>query len=98
MNNDTHTIKAMAIEQTARKIDPAGYGTPVSCPNCGGALWRMKGGAQERYQCHQGHAFNAYRILLRNRKPLEETMWMALRTLEQCRHVLVTLAEEMAGR
>jgi two-component system chemotaxis response regulator CheB len=37
-------------------------------------------------------------MLLRNRESLEETLWVALRTLEERKYVLTTLAEEMAER
>jgi two-component system chemotaxis response regulator CheB len=98
INNDKLTISAMNIEQTAKELDQVGNRTPLSCPDCGGALWRMKEGSQERYRCHLGHAFNADSMLLRNRESLEETLWVALRTLEERKYVLVTLAEEMAER
>ncbi len=98
VNNDKQNISEMDIVQTAKELDQVGNRTPLSCPDCGGALWRMKEGTQERYRCHLGHAFNAESMLLRNRESLEETLWVALRTLEERKYVLTTLAEEMAER
>jgi len=98
INNEANNNTAMDIEQTAQELDHIGKRSPLSCPDCGGALWRMKEGSQERYRCHLGHAFNAESMLLRNRESLEETLWVALRTLEERKYVLTTLAEEMTER
>ena len=97
-NNNLPNVNTMEIEQTAKELDQVANRSPLSCPDCGGALWRMKEGSQERYRCHLGHAFNAESMLLRNRESLEETLWVALRTLEERRYVLVTLAQEMSER
>jgi two-component system chemotaxis response regulator CheB len=98
INNDRNSNSLMDIELTSKELDQVGNRSPLSCPDCGGALWRMKEGSQERYRCHLGHAFNAESMLLRNRESLEETLWVALRTLEERKYVLTTLAEEMAER
>jgi two-component system chemotaxis response regulator CheB len=98
VNNDTNTVKAMDIKQTAKELDQMGDRTPLSCPECGGATWHMKEGSVERYRCHLGHAFTADNMLLRNQESVEETLWVALRSLEERKYVLVTLAEEMAER
>jgi two-component system chemotaxis response regulator CheB len=96
--NNRNSISRMDIEQTTKELDQLGNRSPLSCPECGGALWRMKEGSQDRYRCHLGHALNAESMLLRNRESLEETLWVALRTLEERKYVLTTLAEEMAER
>jgi two-component system chemotaxis response regulator CheB len=98
VNDDKNAITAMDIEQSARELDRLGDRSPLSCPDCGGALWRMKQGAQERYRCHLGHAYNVESMLGRNRESLEESLWVALRSLEERKYVLTTLAEEMGER
>ena len=96
--NHRNSTTFMDIELTAKELDQLGSRSPLSCPECGGALWRMKEGSQDRYRCHLGHALNAESMLLRNRESLEETLWVALRTLEERKYVLTTLAEEMGER
>ncbi|HEX8530716.1 MAG TPA: chemotaxis protein CheB [Cytophagales bacterium] len=98
LNNDKNAITTMDIEQTARELDQVGDRSPLSCPDCGGALWRMKQGSVERYRCHLGHAYNAESMLGRNRESLEESLWVALRSLEERKYVLTTMAEEMGER
>jgi two-component system chemotaxis response regulator CheB len=97
VNNHPKSIKAMSIEKTTKELDQVGSRTAVSCPECGGSIWRMKDGAVERYRCHLGHAFTIESMLGRNKESLEETLWVALRMLEERRYVLVTLAEEIAA-
>jgi two-component system chemotaxis response regulator CheB len=75
----------MDITKTTKELEKVANRTAVSCPECGGAIWRMRDGNVERYRCHLGHAFSA-----------EETLWVALRMLEERRYVLVTLAEEIS--
>jgi two-component system chemotaxis response regulator CheB len=95
-NNDTTFIQTMDITKTTKELEKVANRTAVSCPECGGAIWRMKDGNVERYRCHLGHAFSAEGMLGKNREALEETLWVALRMLEERRYVLVTLAEEIS--
>src|SRR5262249_51865001 len=37
--------------------------SPLTCPECGGALWELKNGELIRYRCHVGHGFNEDSLL-----------------------------------
>jgi len=40
--------------------DPrAGILSPITCPECGGALWEHEEGGVLRFKCHVGHAYSA---------------------------------------
>jgi two-component system chemotaxis response regulator CheB len=73
-------------------MDELGDRMPFSCPSCGGGLWKMKHGRLERYRCHIGHSYTSEMLFKDNKEALEESLWVALRTLEDRKFMLVTSA------
>jgi two-component system chemotaxis response regulator CheB len=57
--------------------------TPLTCPECNGALVSIKEGKLIRYRCHTGHAFTASSLLAETTKVVEESFWKAVRSLEE---------------
>ncbi|MBD2700035.1 chemotaxis protein CheB [Spirosoma sp. BT702] len=57
--------------------------TPLTCPECSGALVSIKEGKLIRYRCHTGHAFTANTLLAETTKVVEESFWKAIRSLEE---------------
>ena len=57
--------------------------TPLTCPECNGALVSIKEGILIRYRCHTGHAFTASSLLAETTKTVEESFWKAARSLEE---------------
>ncbi|MBC6605547.1 chemotaxis protein CheB [Hymenobacter sp. BT188] len=74
-------------------------GTPstLTCPNCGGALFELKHGKLLRYRCHTGHAFTADALLKSTQHSLEETLWVALRMMEERKNLLTGMASRGSG-
>jgi two-component system chemotaxis response regulator CheB len=71
---------------------------PVSCPACGGPLWKI--GKEDRYRCNVGHTFALGSLLREQDRALEESLWEAIRTLEERGRMLTSLgqqAERMGG-
>ena len=66
-------------EMMARFDAPA----PLSCPDCGGALWEVQDGRLVRYQCHVGHQFAPDTLEDRQRTVVETALWTAVRVLEE---------------
>ena len=66
---------------------PSGY----TCPECGGALWKMSGGAPSRFRCHTGHSFSARVLSELQDQSVEAALWTSLRALQQ----KVRMEEEM---
>ncbi|MCP2042327.1 chemotaxis protein CheB [Pontibacter sp. HSC-36F09] len=86
MTNTTHT----SIEE----LEKAGARSAYSCPDCGGGLWEMsQEGTMKRYRCHSGHAYSQDSLLLGMSNSLEETLWVALRTLEERRNILLNMSQ-----
>lgn len=55
----------------------------LSCPSCGGPLEEMKDEANTHYYCRIGHSFNMQSLDEGQKHQLEETLWVALRVLDE---------------
>lgn len=67
--------------------------TPLTCPECNGALVGIREGKLLRYRCHTGHAFTADALLTELTKSVEETFWQVVRGLEETVILLEQTAE-----
>ncbi|GAB2532385.1 chemotaxis protein CheB [Rufibacter soli] len=79
-----------AVEDT----EILGPRSPFSCPSCGGALWEVNYGHVKHFRCHSGHAYTAESFLHANVESIEETLWVAMRMLEERRTMLSAMAEQ----
>ncbi|HEX8387132.1 MAG TPA: chemotaxis protein CheB [Rubricoccaceae bacterium] len=68
--------------------------TPFTCPECHGALVRIEEGALSRFRCHTGHAYTPNALLADITESVEETLWAAMRAIEEG----VMLLRETGGR
>ncbi|MBE9184787.1 chemotaxis protein CheB [Microcoleus sp. LEGE 07076] len=96
-------IEAEIAEQTMSNIkdeNKIGHLVPVSCPECGGPLWRIDADRVRRYRCHVGHGFTAKALLADQDAALEQALWAAMRTMEERANMALTMAkdEEARGR
>lgn len=64
-----------------------------TCPECHGALVKLQEGEMARYRCHTGHAFTSSALLSGITEAVEETLWQAMRGLEE----QAMLLEHIAG-
>jgi two-component system chemotaxis response regulator CheB len=71
--------------------------TPFTCPECHGALVRLKQGKILRFRCHTGHAFTANTLLAGITKSVEESLWQSMRVLEEGTMLLDSLAEHFTA-
>ncbi|HEX7296865.1 MAG TPA: chemotaxis protein CheB [Pyrinomonadaceae bacterium] len=79
-----------AIDQDVRKLwEKSSY----TCPECHGVLLQLKEGGRERFRCHTGHAFSADGLLASLTEGVEETLWSAIRNIEES----VMLMRHLAG-
>lgn len=65
------------------KIDKIGERAPLSCPECGGPMWKINGENTKRYRCHSGHSLNTDSLLDGQSDEIEKTLRVALRTMEE---------------
>lgn len=78
-----------------RGIMEMGELAPFTCPSCHGALVGLKEGNRVRYRCHTGHAFTASAFLAGVSETVEETLWQAMRGLEEITMLLQHIGEHM---
>jgi two-component system, chemotaxis family, protein-glutamate methylesterase/glutaminase len=88
--------EALLTERAAisfKEMDQLGDRASFSCPDCGGALWEIKNDAVSRYRCHIGHAYTEKNLFDSQSKHLEDTLWLALRMLEEKKNLTLKMAE-----
>lgn len=95
---DKLAVEANIAERVAVGINDlqtlGGERSFYSCPDCGGALLELKQGNFTRYRCYTGHMYAATELLTRQNEQLENTLWIALRFMEERRNLLERMAEE----
>lgn len=66
-----------------RDLERLGYRSSMTCPECGGVIWRIGEGSPLRYRCHTGHAFSAMSLESQQSTGAEDALWAAVRRLEE---------------
>ncbi|MCA1813824.1 MAG: hypothetical protein LC624_07725 [Halobacteriales archaeon] len=61
-------------------------------------LWEIAHDEPLRFRCHTGHAFTAPVLLAEQTGKIEETLWVALRMLEERRNLLIKMSRQPASR
>jgi two-component system, chemotaxis family, protein-glutamate methylesterase/glutaminase len=80
--------------QSTEVVETLGDRSHFTCPDCGGSLWQLNHGDTIRFRCHTGHAHVAQSLLSEKDKQLEETLWIAMRVLEERKNMLTALAAQ----
>jgi two-component system chemotaxis response regulator CheB len=73
-------MQADAVEQGVMTLGPP---PPYMCPECHNVLARMEQGGIPRFRCHTGHAFSLDSLLASVTEKAEETLYSALRAVEE---------------
>ena len=68
---------------------------PFTCPECHGVLVRLKEGPLLRFRCHTGHAFTPSTLLAGIDEAVEETLWQAMRGVEEQTMMLEHIASHL---
>lgn len=72
--------------------------TPYACPECHGVLSAIKEGEIIRYRCHTGHAYSADSLLTTITEKIEDTLWSAIRGVEESIILLNNLGDHYAEK
>ena len=67
--------------------------SPLTCPDCHGALTEYREGDLRRFRCHTGHAHTAESLLTGIDDNIEKSMWEVMRGLEESQLLLNHMAE-----
>ncbi len=84
-----------ALERSALGISKL---TPYACPECHGVLSAIKDGDIIRYRCHTGHAYSADSLLTSITENIEDTLWSAIRGVEESILLLNNLGDHYADK
>jgi len=76
------------------EAEKLGHHTSYTCTECGGVLFEHHDDAITKYKCHVGHSFTARDLLIKQSEEMENSLWYAIRSLEQRRSLLESLAEK----
>jgi two-component system chemotaxis response regulator CheB len=96
----TGTEAAIADEGQAaiEELDSRGVPSGFACPDCHGVLWEVREGDLVRYRCRVGHAYLPQALSVAQSEQLEESLWIALRTLKESSSLSKRLAERARER
>lgn len=73
--------------------DRTGRPSPFTCPSCHGVLWETSQGGMPWFRCRTGHAYAEESLLANQNRALEDTLWIAVRALEEQEEICRRLAE-----
>lgn len=76
------------------KVEPLGEKSLYACPDCGGGLWKIQNGNLSHYRCHIGHAYSEDDLVLRQAETIENTIWVAVRMMEERKTMLAKMARQ----
>ncbi len=92
-------LRIATLQQTvADGIPHLGQLTSYACPECHGVLSVIKEGDIVRYRCHTGHAYSIDSLLLSITENIEETLWGAVRGVEESIILLNNLGDSHAEK
>lgn len=83
------------LTQHQSEHDKAGDPSPYACPDCGGVLWELSDGEMLRFRCRVGHAYTGDTLLNAEGHAIEQSLWSALRALEEQAAVKKRMAERL---
>lgn len=98
--NKTKLEVRVAAQQDVpeEKMLRLGTFTPYACPECHGVLSAIKEGNIIRYRCHTGHAYSADSLLTSITENIEDTLWNAIRGVEESIILLNNLGDHYAEK
>lgn len=97
MPNLMDTEVKIANEVNALETDLTDLALPsiFACPECHGVLLSIKEGSNLRFRCHTGHAYSLETLLAEFTDQNEETLWGAIRSLEETVILLRRMADNL---
>jgi two-component system, chemotaxis family, protein-glutamate methylesterase/glutaminase len=97
-NKKTEIEVRIAAEDSAFEVGVMKLGeiSPFTCPDCHGVLIKIKDGKIVRFRCHTGHAFSADTLLANVTERIEDSMWSAMREMEESIMLLRQMSRHFA--
>jgi two-component system chemotaxis response regulator CheB len=73
-----------------------GEASNYACPECHGVLLQIKDAIPLRFRCHTGHAYSVESLLAEMDEAIEDSLWNAIRALEERVMLLRQAADHVA--
>lgn len=84
---------AMSVGPTSvETVKQIALPSALTCPECGGTLWEMRGAVPPRFRCHTGHTFGLSTLRDACKNALEHTLYDALRALHEQNELYTRIA------
>ncbi len=91
--SDEKLLDPVEIDSSSSNT-PVGSPSSLTCPECGGAIWRIRQGNFSLFQCHINHTFSADSLLDGQAEEIEHLLWTLLRTLKDRVRLTQQLAKQ----
>ncbi len=86
----------MNTQEFLKNVESIGTRTTYTCPECNGSIWQIgKTEPLMRFRCHIGHSYTANVFLAEQTQNLENSLWSAVRVMEEKVTFLRHLSEQM---
>lgn len=82
------------MSSNVNELKKLGTLTAFTCPDCGGALVKVEQDMVPRYRCYTGHSFTEKTLENEQVKSLEDSLWVAIRMMEERRNLLNTMSNQ----
>ncbi|CAM4357193.1 two-component system, chemotaxis family, response regulator CheB [Pedobacter westerhofensis] len=82
---------ARRMSSNVEDLKKLGELTSLTCPDCGGVLAQIADDVIPRYRCYTGHTFTEKSLEEEQLKGIEDSLWVAIRMLEERKNLLKTL-------
>jgi two-component system, chemotaxis family, protein-glutamate methylesterase/glutaminase len=76
-------------------LERIGKPSNYACPECHGVLLELKEGGRTKFRCHTGHAYSIASLLAAIGEGIEDSMWNAVRALEEGGLLMLRMAEHL---
>ncbi|WP_159462941.1 chemotaxis protein CheB [Caballeronia telluris] len=80
---ELETRIALTGHSSPDDLDALGERSTLTCPDCGGVIWRVGETEPLRYRCHTGHAFSNASLNAAQERSVEEALWVSVRRLQE---------------
>jgi two-component system, chemotaxis family, protein-glutamate methylesterase/glutaminase len=99
VTDDLDVEVKIAREDKATDAGVMKLGEPsiFTCPECHGTLLELKKDDFLSYRCHTGHAFSPGSLLAELTQNIENSLWTAIRSIQESVMLLRRLAEQVNG-
>jgi len=92
------TLEEAGAGEPFKRSEEMGSVSNVTCPECQGNLWEVRGGDGIRFRCRVGHAYTEAAIDVAQSQSVERALWSALKALEERVALMRKLAAQARRR